>query len=56
MVDGVWTDAADVLAVTPTFVMVRAPFTCTAPTSARIRRRVRSGGEAVSNELTICTN
>ncbi|MDX2169885.1 MAG: hypothetical protein SF182_22630, partial [Deltaproteobacteria bacterium] len=56
LVDGRWTAAADVLGVTPTFVMVRAPFTCSAPTRARVRRAVLGGGEVVSNELTICTN
>jgi hypothetical protein len=56
MVDGTWTPAADVLGVTPTFVMVRSPLTCTAPTQVRVRRPVLGGGEAVSNALTICTN
>ena len=56
MADGVWTAAADVLGVTPTFVMVRSPLTCTAPTQVRVRRAVLDGGEAVSNPLTICTN
>lgn len=56
LVDGSWTEAADLLAVTPTFLMVRSPFTCTAPTQVRVRRNVRDGGEAVSEPLTICTN
>jgi len=56
LVDGVWTPAADVLGVTPTTVMVRAPFTCTAPTQARVRRAKLDGGEVRSNELTICAN
>ena len=56
LVDGAWTAAADVVGVTPTFVMVRAPFTCTAPTQARVRRATLDGGEVTSNELTICQN
>jgi CSLREA domain-containing protein len=56
LVDGTWTEATDVLAVTPTFLMVRSPFTCSAPTQVRVRRNVRDGGEAVSEPLTICTN
>lgn len=56
LVDGVWTEAADVLGVTPTFVMVRSPFTCTAPTKVRVRRNVLGGSEAISNELDFCVN
>ncbi len=55
-VDGNWTPAADVLGVTPRFIMVRSPFTCSDPTQVRVRRAVRDGGEAVSDLLTICTN
>ncbi len=56
LVDGEWTAAADVVGVTPTVVMVRSPFTCTAPTRARVRRARLDGGEVTSNELTICQN
>jgi hypothetical protein len=56
LVDGVWTEAADVLGVTPTFAMVRAPFTCTQPTKVRVRRSVLFGSEVVSNELDFCVN
>src|SRR5262249_34912738 len=51
-----WTAAADVLGVPPTAVMVRLPFTCTAPTKVRARRAVLNGAEAVSNELPFCLN
>lgn len=51
-----WTAAADILGVTPTTVMVRAPFTCTAPTTVRVRRAVLGGGDMVSNELPFCIN
>ena len=56
LVDGVWTEAADVLGVTPTAVTVRTPFTCTAPTSMRVRRPIHGGGAVVSNELAFCVN
>lgn len=56
LVDDAWVPAADVLGVTPTTVMVRAPFTCSAPTVARVRRAVLGGGEVTSNELAICRN
>ncbi|HSP95669.1 MAG TPA: hypothetical protein VL049_00305 [Candidatus Dormibacteraeota bacterium] len=49
LVDGGWTPAADVLGGAPTFVMVRAPFTCSAPTRARVRRAILGGGEVTSN-------
>jgi len=56
LIDGVWTEAADVLGVTPTFIMVRSPLTCTAPIKVRVRRAVLGGGEVVSNELDFCVN
>jgi hypothetical protein len=56
LVGETWTAAADVLGVTPTTVMVRAPFTCTTPTKVRARRAVLGGGEAMSNELPFCVN
>lgn len=54
LVAGQWTPAADVLAVTPTSVTVRLPFTCTEPVLVRARRRVRGGGESVSAPIPFC--
>ena len=56
LVDGEWTPAADVLGVTPTLVMVRAPFSCSEPTQVRVRRAALDGETITSNELTICRN
>ena len=53
--DGHWTQAADVLAVTPTHLVVRAPLTCTVPTLLRVRRRTLDGGE-VSEAVAFCAN
>jgi hypothetical protein len=50
-----WLPAADVLAVTPTHLVVRAPLTCTVPTTVRVRRSVLGGGE-VSAEAPFCRN
>jgi hypothetical protein len=55
-VDGVWTEAADVLGVTPTALTVRVPFDCSEPTTVRVRRLDFDGVEVVSNELGFCTN
>jgi CSLREA domain-containing protein len=54
LVDGQWREALDVLAVTPTTVVVRAPLTCTEPTFVRTRRRIASGGEVVSAPTPFC--
>jgi hypothetical protein len=56
LVDGVWTEAREVLAVTPTTVVVRSPLTCAAPTQVRVRRRVLDDGEAVSPPAAFCHN
>lgn len=55
-VDGVWTEAADVLGVTPTTLTVRVPFDCSEPTTVRARRLDFNGAEVVSNEVGFCTN
>lgn len=56
LVDGVWTEAAAVLGVTPTTLTVRAPATCDEMTSVRVRRRDLDGATLVSNVLPFCHN
>lgn len=56
LVDGIWTEAADVIAVTPRHLVVRAPFDCTQPTELRVRRPILGGGESVSDPIAFCEN
>jgi hypothetical protein len=56
LTNGRWTAAADVLAVTPTHLVVRSPMTCTTPTVLRVRRRVLSGGDVTSEPVPFCRN
>jgi hypothetical protein len=56
LVKGRWVGAADVLAVTPTHLVVRSPLTCSAPTLLRVRRRVLHGGEVASAPVPFCHN
>lgn len=51
-----WIPAADVLAVTPTHLVVRSPLNCTAPVSVRVRRAVLGGGEMISEPVSFCRN
>jgi hypothetical protein len=51
-----WVEAQDILAVTPTHLVVRAPVTCTSPVLIRVRRSVLDGGEAVSEPAPFCRN
>lgn len=37
-----WTPATDILAITPTHLVVTSPIACSAPTKVRVRRRVAS--------------
>jgi hypothetical protein len=55
LVDGQWTAAADVLAVTPTHLVVRSPITCSAPALLRVRRRALGGAERASEPVPFCT-
>ncbi len=56
LVDGVWTEAADLLGVTPTTLTVRSPFACHEPTTVRVRRLDFDGAEVISNALPFCMN
>ncbi len=56
LVGGVWTEATDVLGVTPTTLTVRAPATCDEMTLVRVRRRDLDGATLVSNEIPFCHN
>jgi hypothetical protein len=56
LVNGRWTAAGDVLAVTPTHLVVRSPLTCVAPTLLRVRRQVLNGGEIASVPVPFCRN
>ena len=51
-----WVEAEDVLAVTPTHLVVRAPMTCTSPAMLRVRRQVLDGTEVVSELAPFCLN
>jgi len=51
-----WIEAEDVLAVTPTHLVVRAPTTCTSPTMLRVRRIALDGTEVVSEPVPFCLN
>jgi len=51
-----WTEAEDVLGITPTHLIVTAPFTCTEATQVRVRRQILGGGEVVSTPIAFCTN
>jgi CSLREA domain-containing protein len=53
---GGWVPAEDVLAVTPTHLVVRSPLTCTVPTLVRVRRAVLGGGEVISEPVPFCRN
>jgi hypothetical protein len=54
--DGRWIAAADVLAVTPTHLAVRAPFTCRGPTLLRVRRRTLAGAAVAADPVPVCRN
>jgi hypothetical protein len=56
LVNGRWTAAGDVLAVTPTHLVVRSPLTCVAPTLLRVRRQILNGGEIASVPVPFCRN
>jgi len=56
LVDGIWTEVADVLGVTPTTLTVRLPFTCGEPTLVRVRRLDFDGAEVASDPLAFCDN
>jgi hypothetical protein len=56
LVDGQWTGASDVVAVTPTHIVVRSPMTCAAPTLLRVRRRALDGTEIASDPVSFCRN
>ncbi len=56
LIGDTWTAAADVLGVTPTHVIVTAPFSCTEATQVRVRRQILGGGESVSTPVAFCTN
>ena len=51
-----WVEAEDVLAVTPTHLVVRAPMTCTSPAMLRVRRQALDGTEVVSELAPFCLN
>jgi hypothetical protein len=56
LADGEWIEVADVLAVTPTHLVVRSPITCTAPTLLRVRRRAFNGTEVTAAPVPFCQN
>ncbi|MFN8642604.1 MAG: hypothetical protein U0802_13490 [Candidatus Binatia bacterium] len=56
LVDGAWTEVADVLGVTPTHVVVRSPITCAEPAVLRVRRRTLSGDAVASPPVAFCHN
>jgi len=56
LVGGLWTEAADVQAVTPRHLVVRSPFDCREPTWVRVRRNILGGGEVISTPVAFCEN
>lgn len=56
LVDGIWTEASDVLGVTPTTITVRTPMDCAGPTLVRLRRPDFDEAEVVSNTIHFCEN
>ncbi len=55
-VDGAWTAAQEVLAVTPTAVAVRSPATCVTPMMIRVKRATRTGAVIASPPVPFCYN
>jgi hypothetical protein len=49
-------EAQDILAVTPTHLVVRAPTSCAAPIMLRVRRTVLNGAEVASDPVPFCYN
>lgn len=56
LVEGVWTEATDVIGVTPTTLTVLAPASCDEVSHVRVRRLDLDGVPVVSNELPFCHN
>jgi hypothetical protein len=56
LVDDTWQEADDVLAVTPTHLVVRAPMDCTAPVMMRVRRTLLDGSALASDPVPFCYN
>jgi cysteine-rich repeat protein len=55
-VDGTWTEALDVLAVTPTAVAVRSPATCAVPAMVRVKHSTAKGTVIASPPVPFCHN
>lgn len=53
---GVWREADDVLAVTPTLIVVRSPIVCSKSTNVRVTRQDNSASGPTFVMQTFCTN